>query len=221
MRNSNRLLMLNIMLFALQVVFIIFYDIYETLYFKILTSLCFVVAGFINIDRKSSLDKKFPYILFTSFIFDLCGDIAIFFNFVAGTSFFFVGHILKIAAYTILQKFNKKDIICSVLAFLPSIGLIFFAPGLQYDNKVLPVICLLYSMILGIMCGKAVGNYLNDRSRFKLITMLGAFMFLISDSAVAYMTFAVNPGPYLILNSILYFPGVFVLSQSIRKYYEN
>ncbi len=212
----------NLILLALLLLFSIAFSVNEILPYKLIASSCFVISGIVNIDWKSPLSKKYPFILIAGLIFALAGDVGIFFSFVAGAACFAIGHILYIISYFCLYKYQKSDLKYVLFVFIASFFIVVINPVIEYSNSAMFMVCLVYSIIISIMCAKAISSYMSTKTSLALVILIGAVLFYLSDIMVLCDSFAVvNSEPFRFIGRSWYFPGQFILAQSITKYYEQ
>ena len=179
------MLVLNIALFC--TVCVLDY-IYQTHHFsftlKRLTSRLFASIGVLNLLWALYLRRKdigVYALLSLGLIFAMLGDIAINGNFVRGASLFAVGHVLLATAYLLLQRLSKPDLLLIALPMAFSLGFLQFYPYLWFYPRELRYVCMGYGVVISVMLGKAVSNFLRRPTLFFGLLALGSALFFFSD----------------------------------------
>ncbi|MCX7811231.1 MAG: lysoplasmalogenase [Leptospiraceae bacterium] len=114
-----------------------------------------------------------------------------------GLSSFLIGHIFYIIYFIKYFKFNFKGLLISLIILFASIGVSYWIiPNLQQDLKI-PV--LVYIFVITTM---AITT--NFYQYWNIYAVVGAVLFLISDSMIAINQF-VQPFPYAQLGIMLFY----------------
>lgn len=189
------------------------------LWLKTITSLVFVVLGAINLIYiiKQKKNLKFPIILLVALFVAMVGDVVINLNFLIGAIIFAVGHIFYVIAYSFLQKFKIKDLIFVLCVFVPALLIVLFVPILDFGGITMKIVCVVYALIISFMVGKSISNYVNNRSLFNLIIMIGSILFFISDAMLLFDVFG-NVFLTGILCLSTYYPGQILIAHSVYHY---
>jgi uncharacterized membrane protein YhhN len=153
-------------------------------------------------------------LILAGLLFSLLGDIALVLPekwFPAGLSAFLVAQVLYVLAF----KPGPGHQVSTGL-FLPFIffGLLMFfilAPGL--GRLRLPV--FVYIAAITIMAGFAAARFVDLGGTRPLLAFVGAILFLISDSVLAYDRFARRIGPAQIIILGTYFPAQLLIALSV------
>lgn len=139
--------------------------------------------------------------LISALIFSMFGDIALMFVvfkpqvFILGLTFFLLTHIIYIVLF-LKSPFNnfpsllKNNPLVVILSFIYAISFIAFLyqqNSLQFIEMQLPVI--LYTLIILIMLLVAFSVFKKNNSGLLLI-IIGAFLFVLSDSTIALHNFS-------------------------------
>ncbi|MBR5858480.1 MAG: lysoplasmalogenase [Clostridia bacterium] len=186
---------------------------------KAATSLCFVVAGFVNLllaYKAAASERRFALLMFCGLFFSFIGDIVINLAFVYGACIFALGHIFYVSAFINRSRFVAKDLIPACLLFALACGMILLYPNLELDNVMLAV-CLTYAAIISLMAGKAVSNAFTDKSLTNFIFVAGVFLFFTSDAALLLLIFG-NAGE--IADTVClytYFPAQCLLAYGLHR----
>ena len=217
MTKKNLAYILNAAFLILIMVGDAFYIAFDKTWVKGLTSALFVVLGAINlffVFNKTD-KKKFAIILLIGLFFAMLGDILLEFVFIAGAGFFALGHVFFFASYCFLIELNWKDFIYGLIIFIPSVLLITLAPIFNFDGILMEIVCVVYALIISLMVGKAVSNFVQQKSVLNLIILIGSALFFFSDLMLLLNKFY----SYSIVTSLLclltYYPAEFLLANSI------
>ena len=186
---------------------------------KSIASIMFVIAGIINliycIKKKANL--KFPKWMIVALTCAMLGDILLVLNFYLGTAVFAIGHIFYFVSYCMLEKINRRDLICGISIFAFALPVILFTPFLDFRSNLMKVVCCVYAFIISFMVGKAVSNLLKEKNSTNKTIAIGSILFFISDFMLMLDMFGNIPGTnYLCLGT--YYPGQFILALSLFRY---
>ncbi len=196
-----------------------FYHLHGGLLLKALTSLGFVLTGLINaiyaIASKNS-KRAFVFLMLGGLFFSFLGDIIINLSFIPGALIFALGHILYFAAYCKNAAFAARDLICVAAMLTIALAVLALYPYFDFDALILCV-CIIYTVIISFMAGKALSNFIRGRSGLNLILALGALLFYASDAALVLYMFG-NAGE--LANTVClftYFPAQCVLAYGLHR----
>lgn len=193
------------------------YTTFGGLWLKALTSIFFVALGVVNliyaINNKTDY-LKFSIILVAGLTFAMLGDIVLNIYFIGGAILFAIGHIFYFVAYCFISKFNPKDLIYSALIFVPSLFIILFVPVLNFGGILMQIVCVAYALIISLMLGKSIANFVAKKSFLTLIIMLGSILFFFSDVMLVFDVFASLPVVGTLCLAT-YYPAEFLLAYSI------
>jgi len=210
---------LNILLIIAICVGDIFYMIYnDSLLIKSITSAGFVILGIINLIytlKNKTEHKKFAIIMLIGLIFAMLGDIVLELHFILGAVLFAVGHVFYFVAYTTLIPFKWKDLIYGAIIFVPVTLFIMLAPFFDFGGLLMEIVCIIYAIIISCMVGKAISNYIQDKSLLHLIILIGSILFMFSDFMLLLNVFADLPRVIGILCLASYYPAECILAYSI------
>jgi len=145
--------------------------------------------------------QKKNALLTVGLLFGSLGDIfltnSVEIYFMLGQSSFLIGHIFYIIYFIKNFKFNFKGLLISLIILFASIGVSYWIiPNLQQDLKI-PV--LVYIFVITTM---AITT--NFYQYWNIYAIVGAVLFLISDSMIAINQF-VQPFPYAQLGIMLFY----------------
>ena len=120
---KKSLMVANAILLTCILILDVFYIIYGGTVLKGTTSLLFVLTGVINLNycRKNNTTLKFPIWMLIALTFGMLGDILLNINFPLGAAVFGIGHLIYLVAYSMLEKFNRRDLMfAAVIAVKPA-----------------------------------------------------------------------------------------------------
>ena len=185
---------------------------------KGIASAMFVILGIINlvyaiVNKTSKI--KFCVLIFIGLVFAMLGDIILNINFIAGAVLFAVGHIFFFASYCTLIKFNWKALIYSACLFVPVTLFIVLAPMFKFESFLMEMVCVVYALIISLMVGNAINNYIKEHSILNLIILIGSILFVFSDFMLLLNVFGGLGRIADILCLATYYPAEFFLAHSI------
>lgn len=161
-------------------------------------------------------DKKLPSVILTvGVFFAMSADIAINLNFIAGAAIFALGHICYFIAYSLMQKPRPTDFIPAMIIFIPIALFMMFSPLLDFGSVMMKIIGISYAVIICIMTGKAIMNFIRIKNRFNLILALGSVLFLISDIMLLMAYFSKIDFPFSNFCLALYYPGQCLIANGL------
>ena len=195
-----------------------FYITKGTLLIKSITSALFVLMGVVNLIFAIKLKTnklKFSIIILIGLVFAMLGDILLEIEFIVGAALFALGHVFFFISYCFLVKFNYKDLIYGVCIFVPAMLFILLAPMFKQVEVLMKVVCVVYALIISLMVGKSIANFVKVRSVLHLIIMIGSVLFFFSDLMLLLNVFGGVGRIAGVLCLATYYPAEFVLAYSI------
>ena len=216
----KKLLMIaNAITLTLMLIFDLCYMLQGGLVLKSIASLMFVLTGAVNFIycTKKKVDLKFPIWMMVALVCAMLGDILLNINFYIGAATFAVGHVFYFVSYCMLEKINRRDLLCGCLISVFAISIILFTPFLDFGSPLMQGVCCTYAVIISFMVGKAVSNLLEEKSRLHMILVIGSILFFFSDCMLMLKMFGDMPvATYLCLGT--YYPAQFILAYSLVVY---
>ena len=209
----------NAITLVLILIFDLLYMLRGGLLFKSIASIMFVITGLINLTYciKKEANMKFPIWMVIALVFAMMGDILLNINFFVGTATFAVGHIFYFVSYCMLEKINRRDLICGFSISIFAIAIILFTPFLDFGSTLMQGVCCIYALIISFMVGKAISNLLEEKNRLNIILVIGSILFFFSDLMLMLNKFGDMRGAsYLCLGT--YYPAQFILAFSLFIY---
>ena len=186
---------------------------------KALTSAGFVILGAINLFyaiKNKAYNLKFCVVMLIGLFMAMLGDILLEINFIVGAILFAVGHVFFFISYCFLKKFKWVDLFYGLAIFVPAALFITLAPVFDFGGTGMMILCVIYALIISIMTGKAVSNYVRANNMLNLIIMIGSILFTFSDIMLLFNVFASLP-VVGILCLVSYYPAECLLAFSIFK----
>lgn len=215
---SKKIITINILLMLGIIIGDVFYILFGGLWLKGLTSLLFALLGLINFiyTRKQGLGfSRFGLLITLALFICFVADIVLNLNFILGAIIFAIGHLSYIFAYSNLQKFVWKDLITSVIIFVPAFLLIILCKAFDFGGKLMEMVCIIYALIISIMVGKCISNLIKNRCLLNILLVVGSALFMFSDIMLLFSQFANVSAIMGILCLATYYPGQAILSHSL------
>jgi len=156
-------------------------DLYN--YLKGLTTILIVLVPILFLKTSS----KYKNLIIFGLLFCLIGDIFLLDDayFIAGLASFLIGHLIFTYALFNLKGFQKKYGIFSVLLLIGLAYFMYLRPSL--GEITIPV--GIYILVIVLMNWQALSLYAIEKNKTFFIISIGAILFLISDSILAYDKF--------------------------------
>ena len=228
METRKKPISINDVILAVNLVLVLFIQIGNGLYIrygafsvKVVTSLMFAIMGGVNpsyLILTKHKDFKFPSIMTAGLVFAMLGDVILEIQFTAGAALFAVGHILFLVAYCFLRKLDFTDVLLGgFIAFL-SVLFITLAPIFDFsDDIAMEAVCIIYAIVISLMVGKAVCNFIADKKWLTFVIMIGSLLFFFSDLMLLLNVFS-NIDKYVgALCLATYYPAECLLAFSIFR----
>lgn len=149
----------------------------------------FALLGIINLCYALITKQKgirFYVGMAAGLLFAFAGDVLIAYDFIIGAATFAVGHICFVVAYCFLQKFSIRDLIPSGILFLGALAFLLFCPLLQFEAAVFRIVCIAYALIISLMLGKAISNFIKKPNRLTAIIAIASVLFFFSDLMLVF-----------------------------------
>ncbi len=150
---------------------------------KCTCSALFTVLGAINLRyayKTKRSDMKFYLAMMAGLFFAFLGDVLIDWQFIPGAAVFALGHVFFVVAYGTLQKIKKLDCVIGGSVFAACV-IFLFSPLVTFENPVFRVVCIVYSLIIASMLGKAIGNFVRDKNKTTATIVAASALFFFSD----------------------------------------
>ncbi len=198
------------LLFAPMLVMMLIYNSIGGALLKGMTSVCFVLMGAVGLmlsERKGV--SRFVFIALTT---SMVGDVVLQRNFIIGALIFALGHVFYFVSFCRHSRFEAADSAFILSVFAISVFVIFTA-GIEFGSVLMTAVCIVYTLIISAVVGKAIRNAIKLKSAFELAVLIGSILFFISDTALMFYIFAGNESANTIC-LFTYFPAQFILASS-------
>ncbi|MBQ8404652.1 MAG: lysoplasmalogenase [Clostridia bacterium] len=149
----------------------------------------FALLGLINLAYAAvskQKNMKFFAAMAAGLVLAMLGDVIIGYSFIFGAAIFALGHVFFVVAYCFLRKIGKTELIISGTVFALAALFLLFFPLLSFDEPIFRVVCIVYALIISCMLGKAVANFVCERTPFYAIIALASFLFFFSDLMLVF-----------------------------------
>lgn len=211
----------NLALCACCVISLVIYDIQGGLWRKGVTSAWFLILGLMNLyhARRAGLeDRRYPRLIVWGLFFGMCADVLLGKWFYLGVAFFALGHIFYLIGYYVLEKPRREDLYFIVPIGTLSMYFVAGTPFIRVEDPVMETLLLGYALVISAMLGKAISNFLAERSTFRALALLGSAMFWFSDLVLAVDMFGASSRLTWVLCSYVYWPAQCVQAYSLFHY---
>lgn len=169
-----------------------------------------------------SVEKKNNWFLL-ALAFSFLGDVLLMDKnnlFLYGIAAFLMAQVIYIKL--IVGQLNKSGVQQKILAIIPFAIFIIVLLGVLKDNLgefLIPVI--IYGLTISIFGIVSLLNYLSDRSKIALILLVGAVLFILSDSMIALFKFHDPKAIYPIATMITYVLAQYLIYQFMTAQNDN
>lgn len=193
-----------------------FYLATDQLFIKAICSTGFVLLGAKNFFySKDESNFNFRLSMLVGLIFAMLGDILLGINFIVGASFFAIGHIFYLLAYSFITPFCFRDFAMSSILSAVSISFVIFCPVFDFKVGAVKFVCIAYALVISTMLSKAAMNFFHAKSKLSTIIFVGSILFFFSDLMLSLNKFAGMGNLTSILCIATYYPAQCFLAESI------
>ncbi len=156
---------------------------------KCICSGLFALLGFVNlgyaiITKQSNI--KFYIGMNAGLFLAFLGDVLIGYDFIIGAATFALGHVCFVVAYCFIERMKLLDYIISAVLFLGCLIFLLFCPLLNFEVPIFRVVCVVYSLIISVMLGKASGNFIRAKNAVMGTTFFASALFFFSDLMLVF-----------------------------------
>ncbi|MBQ8163954.1 MAG: lysoplasmalogenase [Clostridia bacterium] len=151
---------------------------------KCVCSGAFALLGLINLAYAlvtKQMNKRFYIGMASGLVLAMLGDVILGYSFIFGAAVFALGHICFVVSYCYLQKLKRLDYIISGVLFIGAASFLLFCPLLNFEEPIFRAVCVVYALIISVMLGKAVGNFIRERNAVTGIIASASILFFFSD----------------------------------------
>lgn len=159
---------------------------------KCICSASFATLGIINLCYALATKQKeirFYVSMAIGLVLAFLGDVLIGYDFIIGAGTFALGHVFFVVAYCFMQKFGKWDWIFSALLFAGAAIFLLCCPLLSFEVPVFKIVCIVYALIISLMLGKAIGNFVTERNAVTGTMAIAGALFFFSDLMLVFDRF--------------------------------
>ena len=178
--------------------------------FKPLTMVLIITIALLAKDPPS---KKYKFVIIAGLLFSMAGDIFLMLPvdlFIAGLVSFLIAQLIYTYAFRSGRPFRFKLLAILPFALYGVIIFVFLFPGL--NGMMVPVAA--YILVILVMAWQAWDQWDDKQAKWALLAFVGAVLFVISDTILAYNKFR---EPFLAaraLTLITYFSAQWLISNS-------
>ena len=151
---------------------------------------------------------------------ELCffGDVLLMFNgelfFISGLIFFLLAHVLFIKIVIgRLKKTSFTRIITSIIPFLILVSLLIFKIKDNLNEMLFPVV--IYGLTIATFGVVSLIDYQNSKSKKSLLMLVGAIVFMVSDSVLAINKFYAPAHIFEIIIMVTYILAQYLIFRSM------
>ena len=188
---------------------------------KGMTSSWFVMIGLVNLRYaiKERISKViFVCVMVAGLILGMLADIMLGKNFMLGIILFALGHVAYMIGFFLRIKLSKKDFMLCIPGVIMSVIAVVGTPFIQVQDPLLEKMLIGYAIIIGVMLGKSVSNFLIEKNRTNTFIMIGSIMFWFSDLMLAFNMFGNGGHTASLLCCFTYWPGQCVLAYALYHF---
>lgn len=208
----------NAALLVLAMACLFYYDYAGGLWLKGVTSGWFALLGAVNVvygKRAGFRNFRFLLLAELALLLTAAADVLLGINFMVGTAVFALGHLAYFAAFCVLERFNRRDLVLTAAAGVVSLTLLLGTPFIRVEDPVMKVVLVAYAVVISCMLGKVIGNLLKKRSCSHRLMAVGGFLFWFSDVMLALNMFGSGGSLASFLCMYTYWPGQYLLAHAL------
>ena len=156
---------------------------------KCVCSGSFALLGLINLAyalKTKQTNTKFYIGMSAGLVLAFLGDYLIGYDFIIGAATFALGHVCFVVSYCFMQKMQKLDYIISGGLFLGCLIFLLFCPLLTFEVAIFRIVCIVYALIISTMLGKAVGNFIREKTLVNGMIATASVLFFFSDLMLVF-----------------------------------
>lgn len=175
-----------------------------------------ILPSLLTLYALSVANRDGIYVL--ALVFSFLGDVFLLFSeemyFILGLISFLVAHILFIKL--VLKRIQKTKITTIITSIIPFLFLFISLLSLLYNSlneMLLPVI--IYGFTISLFGTVALIDYLNSKSKRAMLMLIGASVFIVSDSILAINKFYVATEVFAVLVMVTYVTAQYFIYKSM------
>lgn len=217
---KKRFFALNLLLIAATLISGFCYYQFGGITLKGFASSLFALTGLVNLIYaiRAKVKPAFPILMLTGLFLCMVGDIVLNIEFIYGALIFAIGHLFYVAAYCRLAPLTARDLLPIAVMAVFTVLLITVSPLFHFSSPLLEGVCVLYGVIISCMVGKAVSNFLRERSATNTVLIIGSCLFYFSDLMLALNAFADAPHICDTLCLASYYPAQCLLAYAVFQF---
>ena len=149
----------------------------------------FALLGLINLGYALGTKQeniKFYIGMSLGLILAMLGDVIIEYTFIFGAAFFALGHVCFVVAYCFFKRLGVVDLAISAVLFVGAAAFLLFCPLLSFDEPIFKPVCIVYALIISLMLGKALGNFVCERNAVFGVIAAASLLFFFSDLMLVF-----------------------------------
>ena len=183
------------------------YDQRGGLMIKALNAAVFAVLGLINGAYALKLRRFNPLYMVLALLLGMTADVMLHYSFIGGALIFALGHALYFIAFCRMERLRLSDLIPGILLFMPTGLWLLLSPRFRFGSDLMEGVCVGYALIISLMMGKALANFMRNRNIAYGLIVLGCGLFVFSDIMLVLRAFARAPRWTDTACLYTYFPG--------------
>lgn len=192
--------------------------------YKSAASASFAALGISNLIYAIIIKKKriiVPILMTCALLFAMAADVILQMDgmFMIGGALFGIAHILFIVSFCFIKRVHWLDLIGLIPGIIVVI-LILVSPIFTWENTTIKIFACVYAIIVCLMGGKGISNFIRERNKLNLVILVGALLFMISDFCLLFDMFA-DINPCNLHCHIFYYPAEIALAMSIYVFDHN
>lgn len=156
---------------------------------KCICSGMFAALGLVNLGyalKTKQENTRFYIGMSAGLVLAFLGDYLIGYDFIVGAATFALGHVCFVVAYCFMQKMQKLDYIISGGLFLGCLIFLLFCPLLTFEVAIFRIVCIVYALIISTMLGKALGNFIREKTLVNGTIAIASVLFFFSDLMLVF-----------------------------------
>jgi uncharacterized membrane protein YhhN len=204
-----KILSLSTLIIAIVTIFFEYNDRRFLWFFKPLTVLLIIAIVWVYGEKRGF----YRWAILAGLVFSMIGDIFLIDPqnyFIQGLGSFFIAHLCYILAFV---KMSKRFNPVSLLAFI--IGFIIFLSVSNGVPEIIKIPVIAYTLAISTMLCLAFNFWLTTRSNQAVFAVIGAILFVTSDSIIAFNRFSYQFYLAKIFILVTYFTAQWLIARSV------
>ena len=80
----------------------------------------------------------------------------------------------------------RRDLLIGGVIFACVGAFVLFCPLLDFPDTVMQTVCVVYALIISLMLGKAISNFIGERNPVTAVILAGSTLFFFSDLMLVF-----------------------------------